>query len=130
MVEILKLINMFDFLKKPIEPPRSGPLFIVLAILAVVLMISNFAKDSRYFGYYLLGFSILMTIMGIGMAFSKKERERTRQRVTAELPERAALINVPNADHIFQRRGYITLAIGLALFILWSYIYGFSSLAE
>ena len=103
---------------------------IPLAVIAVLIFYRDYMRDHGVLGYYLLGFSILITIMGIGMAFSKKERERTRQRVTAELPERAALINVPNADHIFQRRGYITLAIGLALFILWSYIYGFSSLAE
>ncbi len=120
---------MFDFLKKPIELPRSGPLFIALAILAIVLTISNFAKDSRYFGYYFLGFSILITITGIGMAFSKKERERTRARVTAELPDRAALINAPDADKIFQRRGFYTLAFGVALFLIWCWFFGLSSLA-
>ena len=93
---------MFDFLIRPIELPRSGAVFWLLAILATVLTVSNLAKGSVYFGYYLLGFSVLITISGIGMAFSKKERERTRARVTAELPERAALLNAPDADKITQ----------------------------
>ena len=86
---------MFNFMKKPIELPRSGAFFVVIAIIATISLVSNLAKGSRYFGYYLLGFSILITITGIGMAFSKKERERTRAKVTAELPDRAALINAP-----------------------------------
>lgn len=120
---------MSNFFKKQIELPRSGPLFIIFAVLAVVLTISNLAKGSQYFGYFLLGFSILITISGIGMAFSKKERERTRAKVAAELPDRVALINGPDADKIVQRRGYYSLAIGITLFIIWCWFFGFSTLA-
>jgi hypothetical protein len=120
---------MPNFLKTKVELPHSGPLFIILAILAVITTISNSAKGSRYFGYYLLGFSFLIFISGIGMAFSKKERERTRAKVIVELPERAALINAPDADKITQRRGFYLLTVGLALFLIWCWLFGFSSLA-
>jgi hypothetical protein len=120
---------MFGYLKKQVEFPRSGPLFYVLAILAIALMISNFAKGSLYFGYYILTFSILISITGFGMAFSKRERERTRAQVTADLPERTSLINAPDSDKIAQRRGYYTLVIGITLFLIWCWFFGFSSLA-
>lgn len=120
---------MFDFLKKPIELPRSGPIFWLIAIIAIVSLASNLSKDSNYFGYYLLGFSIIIFITGIGMAFSKKERERTRARVTADLPDRAALINAPNVDKIAQRRGFYVLAFGVCLFLIWCWFFGFFTLA-
>ena len=120
---------MFDFLHKPIKLPTSGPVFWAIALVAVVSAASDFAKGSRYVGYYLLGFSIIITICGIGMAFSKKERERARATATADLPDRAALINAPNADKVARRRGYYTLAIGVALFIIWCWFWGFSTLA-
>ena len=63
------------------------------------------------------------------MAFSMKERERTRARVTAELPDRAALINAPDADRTTQRRGYYALTVGAAVFLIWCWFFGFSSLA-
>ena len=122
---------MLRFLNKEIkiEFPRSGPIFVAVAILAIFSIISNIAKDSRYLGHYLLGLSIITFITGIGLAFSKKERERTKIRLTAELPDRAALINVPDADKIAQRRGYYLLVIGLGLFIIWANYFGLSSLA-
>ena len=121
---------MFEFLKRPIELPRlSLPTAAVLAVLAVVTMVSNYQKDHKYFGYYLLGFSVLISISGIGMAFSKKERGCTRAKVTAELPDRAALINAPDADKITQRRGYYSLTFGVALFLIWCWFFGLSSLA-
>ncbi len=91
-------------------------------------MISNFTKGSRYFGFYLAIFSVFITISGVGMVFSRKERERTRARVTAELPDRAKLINKPDADKIVQRRGYYTIALGIALFLIWYFFFGFATL--
>jgi hypothetical protein len=120
---------MPEFLNKPIKLPTSGPIFVVIAIVAIVSTISNLAKDSRYFGYYLLAFSIIITISGIGMAFSKKERERARATATADPPDRAALINAPNADKVAQRRGYYSLAVGTSLFIIWCWFFGLSTLA-
>ena len=104
-------------------------MFIGLAIIAAVSVISNLAKGSKYFGYYILGFGILIFISGVGMTFSKKERERMRAKLTADLPDRAALINAPDADKITQRRGYYSMAVGLVLFLIWCYFFGFSTLA-
>lgn len=122
---------MPDFLNKSIELPRSGPVFWMLAIIAIVLAISEFAKGvgGRYFGYLLLACSVFIFISGIGMAFSKKERGRMKAKVAADLPDRAALINAPDADRVVKRRGYYSLAFGFVLFIIWCYFFGFSSLA-
>ena len=120
---------MFSFLKSPIEYPRSGRTFIVIAILAIVLMISNLARGSRYFGYYLLTFGILIFISGVGMAFSKKERAHVRAKLSVELPDQAALINTSDADRIAQRRGYYSMVVGATLFLIWCWFFGFSTLA-
>ena len=82
-----------------------------------------------YIGYLLLGIGILLTIAGIGMSFSKKERERMQKRVVSELPDRAAITGSPDALQAAQRRGYITLAIGIILLILWFVFFGPQSLA-
>ena len=102
---------------------------IVMAFFLILYLWQDYKKNPISLGYYLLGKSVLITIAGIGMSFSKKERERTRERVTAELPERALLINSPNADSRAKHRGYILLAIGIMLFIVWLTVYGFSSLS-
>ena len=120
---------MANFFKKPIELPTSGPVFTAIAIIAVVSMVSNLLKDNKYIGYYLLTISIMTIITGIAVSFSKKERERTRAKALAELPERAAFINAPDADRKTRRRGYYLLVIGIALFAIWSWIFGLSSLA-
>lgn len=85
--------------------------------------------DNMLLGYVLLAASILLTITGIGMSFSKKERERIQQRIVQELPERSAITGTPEALKAAQRRGYITLAIGIILFILWFIFFGPSTLA-
>lgn len=82
-----------------------------------------------FVGHFLLGISILLTISGIGMSFSKKERERTQRRIMQELPERSAITGSPEALIAAQRRGYVTLTIGLALFILWFIFFGPETLA-
>lgn len=102
---------------------------IAMAFFSVLYLWQDYKKNPLNLGYYLLGMSLLITIAGIGTSFSKKERERTRERVTAELPERALLINSPDADNKSKHRGYILLAIGIILFIVWMTIYGFSSLS-
>ena len=66
-----------------------------------------------------LALSILLTIAGLAMAFSKKERERIQQRVLTELPERKAVTGSADALRVAQRRGYVTLGMGAALFIIW-----------
>lgn len=82
-----------------------------------------------FIGHILLGTSIILTIVGIGMSFSRKERERMQKRVAIELPERIAYTGSPEALKIVQRRGYITLTVGIILFILWLIFFGFQSLA-
>jgi hypothetical protein len=80
-------------------------------------------------GNLLLALSILLTIAGVAMLFSKKEREQMQKRVMSELPERAAITGSPDALKAAQHRGYITLAVGVALLILWSIFFGLQSLA-
>jgi hypothetical protein len=53
------------------------------------------------------------------MAFSKKERERMQKRVVSELPERSTVTGSAEALQIAQRRGYITLAVGVVLLLIW-----------
>jgi hypothetical protein len=77
-----------------------------------------------WLGYYMLGMSLMVTIVGIGMAFSRKERERIQQKVMQELPERAAYLGSPEALKKTQRRGYHILVVGLALLIVWWFIFG------
>ena len=78
--------------------------------------------------YILLVISLLLTIVGIGTSFSRKERERVQKRVMTELPERSAMLGSPEALKTVQRRGYITLVIGIILFIIWLSVFGFQSL--
>ena len=59
------------------------------------------------------------------MAFSKKERERMQKRVMTELPERSAYTGSPEAIQIAQRRGYITIATGVILLVIWFVVYQF-----
>jgi hypothetical protein len=82
-----------------------------------------------YFCYLLLGVGILLVIAGIPMAFSKKEREQMQKRVVSELPERADITGSPDALRAVQRRGYVTLSIGIAVIILWFFLFGPQSLA-
>lgn len=82
-----------------------------------------------YLGYMLLTIGLLLTITGIGMSFSKKERQRMQKRVMTELPERSSTLGSPDALKVAQRRGYITLLVGAALLILWFFLFGFKSLA-
>jgi hypothetical protein len=90
----------------------------------------DYKRNQKSLGYYLLGLSILITIAGIGMSFSKKERERIRKQLVAELPDRASLIEYPDADKKTRRRGYILAVVGIILFITWLKIYGFLSLSS
>ena len=53
------------------------------------------------------------------MAFSKTERERMQKRVMTELPERSTYLGSPEAMQAARRRGFITLAFGFVLFLLW-----------
>lgn len=66
-----------------------------------------------------LGLGILNLIVGIPVSFSKKERERVQKRVVTELPERSAITGAPEALRSYQRRGYIMLAAGVILVIIW-----------
>jgi len=67
----------------------------------------------------LLVVGVALIIAGIPMAFSKKERERIQKRVIAELPERSAFTGSSEALKIAQNRGFIMLALGLALVAIW-----------
>lgn len=80
-------------------------------------------------GHFLLGLSIFLTISGVGMSFSKKERERTQKRIMQELPERSAITGTPEALVATQRRGYVTLTIGVVMLILWFVFFGPETLA-
>lgn len=102
---------------------------VVSAGVLIFLIWQDYKNDKFNLGHYFLGISILVIISGIVMSFSKKERERARKRAIADLPERASLIDTPDADEKAKRRGYIMLIIGVILFITWSTIYGFSSLS-
>ena len=82
-----------------------------------------------FYGYTLLGTSVILTIAGIAMSFSKKERERMQKRVMTELPERSASLGSPEALKTAQRRGYITFAAGVILFFIWLSFFGPQTLA-
>lgn len=102
---------------------------ILMAGLLFFYLWRDYKKNPLNLGNYLLALSVLITIAGIGVSFSKNERQRTRERVIAELPDRASLIENPDADKKTKHRGYILLAVGIVLFVAWCTIYGFSSLA-
>lgn len=112
-----------------IKQKRTWFVTVVMGFFLILLLWQNYKENPLNLGYYLLGMSILTTIAGIGISFSKAERERTRKRVIEELPERTSLINSPNTDIKHKHRGYIMLIIGIILFIVWLKIYGFSSLS-
>lgn len=77
---------------------------------------------------FLLGFSIMSFIAGVAMSFSKKERERIQKRAAIEQPERRDLIMAPDALKKNQRRGYITLVVGVISFVAWLVVFGPTSL--
>ena len=77
----------------------------------------------HWFGNVILFMSLMVMIAGAGMAFDRRERERIQERVTQELPERTALLSSPKAAREAQRRGYVTLEIGLVLLIIWFLLY-------
>ncbi len=112
-----------------IKQKRTWFATVVMGFFLILFLWQDYKENPLNLGHYLLGISILTTIAGIGISFSKAERERTRRHVTEELPERASLINSPDADKKYKRRGYFLLIIGVALFIVWLKFYGFSSLS-
>jgi hypothetical protein len=109
--------------------PQSWISMIAGAILVVVTLWANYVRDPAFVGFFLLGMSILFAIVGGVLAFNKKERAISRKLGAIQEPAFAASLEAPDADRIQQRRGYITLLAALLLFLLWSWFYGFSSLA-
>jgi len=101
-----------------------------LLMLGFLIIIFWQAYINDQLGHYFLFASIMAIILGIAMSFSKKEREANLKRVLGDLPERAHLIDTPDAGRIIQRKGYIVLIAGIILFIIWSQIYGLSSLSS
>jgi hypothetical protein len=89
----------------------------------------QFISNNPSIGKALLGLSLILIISGASTAFSRKERKRIRETVTAELPDRTALINASNADKVAQLRGYYTLGVGIIFFGIWCSLFGLSSLA-
>jgi hypothetical protein len=101
---------------------------VILAGLAVFAVWGQYQKDHRVMGHYLLFFSLMCLIVGMA-SFSKRERERDKQIALAAEPERAGLINASENDEKAKQRGYFILGVGIVAFILWTQVYGLSSLS-
>jgi len=73
--------------------------------------------------------SILTVIAGFTTLVSKRTRARAKAIAIAQEPDKAALFDSPDAEKKAQRRGYMTLLIGIVMFSIWCAVFGFSSLA-
>jgi hypothetical protein len=70
----------------------------------------------------LLAVAVILILVGIPIAFSKKERQRVQARVMTELPERSPYLGPEDALKAYQRRGFIMLAVGVALLAVWAIV--------
>jgi hypothetical protein len=99
------------------------------ALFLLFMSWSTYKSNPSSFGFYNLFWSILLGILGGVYSFSKKQREMSKKRALIAMPERAGLIESPDAEKRQLNVSHYTLATALILFLIWLWFYGFSSLA-
>jgi hypothetical protein len=120
------------FLNQPLPSHQyatySWPALIVVVLGSAAAIWKDHMRDHSALSFYLLGFSLMVFIAGVA-SFSHRERERTRKAIMAAEPDRAAVFNAADWEEKAKARGRALLLIGVGLFVVWCWLYGFSSLA-